>query len=200
MSYANPERRPDHRSFSEGGQVGRFTIRPATLDDVRTLESVIAESSRGLSRDDYTPEQIEAALGTAWGVDTELITDGTYFVVEAEGQTVACGGWSRRQTLFGSDARQGRQSELLDPAQDAARIRAFFVRPQWARKGIGRLLLHHCEAAASAAGFHRTELMATLPGRRLYAACGYLVGEPIQYRLPSGITIEFVPMRKDLPE
>lgn len=177
-----------------------FSIRVASFDDVSTLESVIAESSRGLGRDDYSSEQIEAALGTAWGIDTELIADGTYFVVEAEGQIVACGGWSRRKTLFGSDARPGRQSELLDPSQDAARIRAFFVRPQSARRGIGRLLLHRCEADARAAGFHRTELMATLPGRRLYAACGYQAGEPIQYPLPTGITIEFVPMQKDLPE
>ena len=176
-----------------------FSIRPATFDDVATLESVIAESARGLSLGDYTPEQIEAALGTAWGIDTELIADGTYFVVEFEGQILACGGWSRRKTLFGSDARQGRQSELLNPSQDAARIRAFFVRPPWARKGIGRLMLQRCEEAARAAGFHRTELMATLPGTRLYAACGYQAGEPIQHLLPTGITIEFVPMRKDLP-
>jgi GNAT superfamily N-acetyltransferase len=175
-----------------------LSIRPATPDDVPTLESVIAESSRGLSRADYTPEQIEAALGTAWGVDTELIADGTYFVVEGEGQIVACGGWSRRKTLFGSDARPGRQSELLDPAHDAARIRAFFVRPEWARQGIGRMLLQRCEADAVTAGFRRIELMATLPGMRLYAASGYQAGEPIQYLLPTGITIEFVPMRKDL--
>jgi GNAT superfamily N-acetyltransferase len=175
-----------------------LSIRPATPDDVPTLESVIAESSRGLSRADYTPEQIEAALGTAWGVDTELIADGTYFVVEGEGQIVACGGWSRRKTLFGSDARPGRQSELLDPAHDAARIRAFFVRLEWARQGIGRMLLQRCEADAVTAGFRRIELMATLPGMRLYAASGYQAGEPIQYLLPTGITIEFVPMRKDL--
>jgi GNAT superfamily N-acetyltransferase len=175
-----------------------LSIRPATPDDVPTLESVIAESSRGLSRADYTPEQIEAALGTAWGVDTELIADGTYFVVEGEGQIVACGGWSRRKTLFGSDARPGRRSELLDPAHDAARIRAFFVRPEWARQGIGRMLLQRCEADAVTAGFRRIELMATLPGMRLYAASGYQAGEPIQYLLPTGITIEFVPMRKDL--
>ena len=176
----------------------RFTLRRALLSDRATLESLIALSSRVLSRDDYTTEQIEAALGTAWGVDTELIADGTYFVVEAEGEIVACGGWSRRKTLFGSDSHHGRQSDLLDPSHDAARIRAFFVSPVWTRHGIGRMLLEHCEADARRAGFRRTELMATLPGKRLYAACGSSAGEPVQHLLPAGITIEFVPMRKDL--
>ena len=173
-------------------------IRRATLDDKPVLETLIAESSRGLSRQDYTSEQIEAALGTAWGIDTELIADGTYFAVEAEGHVVACGGWSRRKTLFGSDARAGRESELLDPAREAARVRAFFVHPEWARKGIGRALLDRCEAEAKEAGFRSMELMATLPGRRLYEACGYRAGEPMEYPLASGLTIRFVPMRKDL--
>lgn len=177
-----------------------FMLRAATPDDIPILESLIALSSRALSRDDYTTEQIEAALGTAWGVDTELIADGTYFVVEARGEIVACGGWSRRKTLFGSDARPGRRSELLDPGHDAARIRAFFVRPEWARQGIGRLLLRRCEAEARGAGFRRTELMATHPGKRLYEACGYRAGAAIQYPLSEELTIEFVPMHKDLSD
>jgi GNAT superfamily N-acetyltransferase len=175
-----------------------FQIRPATIDDVPVLQRLIADSSRGLSREDYSPEQIEAALGTAWGVDTQLIADNTYFVVECGQQIVGCGGWSRRKTLFGSDARRDREPALLDPAREAAKIRAFFVHPDWARRGIGRALLERCEAQAAAEGFQACELMATLPGRRLYAACGYRAGEPMQYSLEGGLTIEFVPMRKEL--
>ena len=175
-----------------------FSLRKATLDDQPILEDLIAESTRGLSRQDYTDAQIEAALGTAMGVDTQLIRDGTFFVVEAAGAIVACGGWSKRKTLFGADGHAGRQSELLDPAHDSARIRAFFVRPAWARQGIGRALLQRCEAEARVAGFRTAELMATLPGRRLYQAMGYAEDERIEYDLGGGITIEFVPMRKQL--
>ncbi|HYO24290.1 MAG TPA: GNAT family N-acetyltransferase [Lacipirellulaceae bacterium] len=174
-----------------------FSLREATLEDQAILEGLIAESARGLSRQDYTDEQIEAALHGAMGVDTQLIRDGTYFVVEAEGEIVACGGWSRRKTLFGADSHAARQSELLDPAHDAARIRAFFVRPAWARQGIGRALLERCEAEARAAGFRSAELMATLPGWRLYKAMGYEGETRIAYDLGGGITIEFVPMRKE---
>jgi GNAT superfamily N-acetyltransferase len=175
-----------------------FFLRKAMLGDRPTLESLIAESARGLSRQDYTDTQIEAALGTAWGVDTELIRDGTFFVVEAEGQIIACGGWSKCRTLFGADRQANRQSELLDPARDSARIRAFFVRPAWARQGIGRALLQWCEAEARAAGFRRAELMATLPGLKLYQAMGYEAEQRIEHDLGGSITIEFVPMRKDL--
>lgn len=174
------------------------SLRVATLADVPTLEGLIAASARGLAAGDYSAAQIEAALGTAWGVDTELIRDGTYLVVEAAGRAIACGGWSRRATLFGADAQPGRESALLDPRRDAARIRAFFVHPDWARRGIGRLLLAHCEAAARAHGFDRAELMATLPGVRLYRACGYAGAARTTHALPGGLTIEFVPMRKQL--
>ena len=175
-----------------------FTVRQATLDDKLILESLIAEPARGLSRQDHTDEQIEAALGNAFGVDTQLIHDGTFFVVEAEGEMVACGGWRKRKTLFGADTRADRQPELLDPERDAAKIRAFFVRPSWARRGIGRLLLDRCETEARAAGYRNAELMATLPGRRLYKAMGYEGDEPIQYDLGKGVIIEFVPMKKVL--
>ena len=173
-------------------------IRPATLADLPRLERLIAASARGLAAGDYSAAQIEAALGTAWGVDSELIRDQTYFVVEADGADIACGGWSRRATLFGADAQPGRQSALLDPRRDAARIRAFFVHPDWARHGIGRLLLVHCEAAARADGFAAAELMATLPGARLYRACGYAGEARTVHPLPGGLTIEFIPMRKRL--
>ncbi len=174
-----------------------FVLRQATLEDVAALEGLVAHSARGLSRQDYTEAQIEGALGTAWGVDSELIRDGTYFAVEAKGEIVACGGWSRRQTRFGGDRQAGRESALLDPGQDAARIRAFFVRPDWARRGIGRALLERCEAEARVEGFRALELVATLPGQRLYAACGYVAAEPMDHRLEDGSSIRFVPMRKE---
>jgi GNAT superfamily N-acetyltransferase len=175
-----------------------FVLRVATMDDVPVLTWLIAESARELGLQDYSSEQIEAALAGAFGVDSDLIRDGTYFVAEADGDIVACGGWSRRKTLFGGDAQPGRVSELLDPAVDAAKVRAFFVRPDWARRGIGRALLARCEAEARAAGFRSAELMATLPGERLYRACGYAGEGRVHFPLRDGITIEFVPMRKQL--
>jgi GNAT superfamily N-acetyltransferase len=175
-----------------------LTLRAAVLEDRPVLECLIAESARGLGRSDYTEAQIEAALGSAFGLDTELIRDGTYFVAQAAGTIVGCGGWSFRKTLFGADGHAGRESQTLAPARDAARIRAFFVHPQWARKGIGRALLDRCETAAMAHGFRAAELMATLPGERLYRALGYVAGEAVQYELPGGIAIRFVPMRKAL--
>lgn len=175
-----------------------FRLRRATLDDRPVLEELIAESVRGLSREDYTPAQIEAALGNTMGVDSELIRDGTYFVAEAAGQIVACGGWSRRKTLFGADARAERQSELLDPEREPARVRAFFVRPAWARRGLGRALLERCEAEARAAGFRRAALVATLPGLRLYEAMGYVAEAPIEHDLGDGLMITFVPMGREL--
>jgi N-acetylglutamate synthase-like GNAT family acetyltransferase len=174
-----------------------FTLRKATLDDLPVLEGLIANSARESSKQDYSKAQVESAIGTAWGVDTELIRDETYFVAEADGEIVGCGGWSRRKTLFGADAHAGRESEVLDPTRDSARIRAFFVRPDWARRGIGRALLERCEAEARAYGFRSAELVATLPGRRLYVMFGYVGDARVEYPLGAGITIEFVPMRKD---
>jgi GNAT superfamily N-acetyltransferase len=175
-----------------------FALRKATLDDRSVLDRLIADSARGLSPPDYTPAQVEAALGSAFGVDSELIRDGTYFVAEADGRIVGCGGWSRRATLFGGDAQAGRRSELLDPAVDSARVRAFFVHPDWARRGIGRAILERCESEARAHGFRSAELLATLPGERFYRALGYRGTERIEHLLPDGITIEFVPMKKSL--
>ena len=174
-----------------------YSMRKATLDDVPVLERLIAESARILTREDYTEAEIEAAIGTAWGVDTQLIRDGTYYVVETEADGIlACGGWSCRKTLFGSDRQQGRESELLDPRRESARIRAFFVRPNWARRGIGRLLLERCEDDAKANGFQSTELVATLTGQRLYRVFGYVGEQRIDYPLPNGATIQFIPMKK----
>jgi len=176
----------------------RIELRRARIDDGPALERLIAESVRGLCREDYTDAQIEASIGVAWGVDTELVRDGTYFVAEMDGALVGCGGWSFRRTLFGADGKPGRESERLDPRRDGARIRAFFVRPGWARRGIGAAILNRCEAEARARGFTAAELMATLAGTRLYAAAGYVAEERLEYPLPGGVTIEFVPMRKAL--
>lgn len=173
-----------------------FGIRLATDGDEPVLCGIIARSLRVLSEGLYTPDQVEGALQGACAVDTQLLRDGTYFVVTDGDRIVACGGWSYRQTLFGGDAREGRDPELLDPAVDAAKIRAFFVDPDYARRGIGRVLVARCEAEARRRGFSRFELMSTLPGIPLYRKCGYEPGEPIRYPLPNGLDIEFVPMHK----
>jgi GNAT superfamily N-acetyltransferase len=176
-----------------------YAIRLATRADIPRLAELIALSARELSKDDYRPEQIEGALRGAFGVDTQLIDDGTFFVVELGDRIVACGGWSYRRTLFGGDSRAQRDSAELDPRMDAAKIRAFFVHPEHARRGIGRALLERCESEAGARGFRRLELMGTLPGVRLYAALGYQAGTMIQYPLAPGVAIEFVPMHKEIP-
>jgi GNAT superfamily N-acetyltransferase len=176
-----------------------YQLRPATRADQSTLQLLIARSARELSRGDYTPEQVEGALQGAFGVDTQLIDDGTYFVAEEAGQIIGCGGWSRRRTLFGSDSARERDAGELDPLQDAAKIRAFFVDPAHARRGIGRALLERCESEARARGFRRFELMGTLPGVRLYQAFGYRPGSLVHYPVADGVTIQFVPMSKELP-
>lgn len=173
-----------------------YRLRNAAESDRAPLEALIAQSARELSAADYTPEQIDAALRGAFGVDSQLIRDGTYYVVECDDAIVGCGGWSRRRTLFGGDAHAQRDAAELDPQVDAAKIRAFFVHPGHARRGIGRLILDHCESQARAAGFARFELMATLPGTRLYATHGYEAETPISHELGGGLTIQFVRMRK----
>src|SRR5579862_1121612 len=176
-----------------------YRLRTATLEDAPALRELIARSIRELGAADYSPAQIEAALRGAFGVDTALIRDGTYFVVVTETeQIVACGGWSRRGTLFGSDSRAERDESWLNPRCDAAKIRAFFVDPAHTRRGLGRAILDRSEADARAAGFSVLELMATLPGVRLYEKCGYLAAEALSHPLPGGLTIRFVPMTKRL--
>ena len=174
-----------------------YQLRKATLDDQPVLQQLIARSIRALGAGDYSQEQIDAALRGAFGVDSGLIRDGTYFVaVTGTGDIVACGGWSRRRTLFGSDERADRDESNLDPRTDAAKIRAFFVDPAHARRGIGRALLERSEAEAMSEGFSLFELMATLPGMRLYEQFGYQAGGSVAYPLPGGLTIRFVPMTK----
>lgn len=177
-----------------------YRLRVATLDDEPCLRELIVRSIRGLGSRDYTPPQIDAALRGAFGVDTTIIRDKTYFVAVSDANAIAaCGGWSKRRTLFGSDERSERDESCLDPRCEPARIRAFFVDPAHARRGLGRAILARSESEAFESGFSAFELMATLPGVRLYEACGYRRGEPIEHPLPGGQRIRFVPMSKHMP-
>lgn len=173
-------------------------LRIAVSADIPAIEQLIARSARGLSLEDYRPAQVEGALRGAFGVDTQLLSDETYFIAEQDGVLAGCGGWSYRATLFGGDARSGRDAKRLDPTRESARIRAFFVDPEHARSGIGTLLLARCEQEARAQGFTRAELMATLPGVKFYSQRGYRGAEQVRYEVGGGEFIEFVPMHKDL--
>lgn len=175
-----------------------FTLRQAVVADIPTLRELIDASVRGLQAMDYTPAQIEGALQTVYGVDSQLIADGTYFVVEAESVVVGCGGWSKRKTLFGGDRWTGREDSWLDPRQDAAKIRAFFVHPSWVRRGIGSMILEACERAAAAAGFTRCEMGATLTGVSLYRARGYVALENLEVPLTNGESLAVVRMEKQM--
>lgn len=171
-------------------------LRPARGDDVPVIEELIARSVRQLSAEFYAATQIESALRFLFGVDTSLVDDGTYHVAEIEGLVVAAGGWSRRRTLFGGDRWKRAADNFLDPSLEPARIRAFFVHPAWSRRGLGRLLFETCRREASAAGFRRLELMATLPGEPLYRALGFTADERVELELPDGIRIQLVRMSR----
>jgi GNAT superfamily N-acetyltransferase len=173
-----------------------ITLRQAVPADIPTLRVLIDASVRGLQAADYTPAQIEGALQSVYGVDSQLIADGTYFVVEAETVIVGCGGWSQRKTLFGGDRWTGREDSLLNPQQDAAKIRAFFVHPDWVRRGIGSMILETCEQAARAAGFTRFEMGATLTGVPLYRARGYVALETLAAPLANEESLAVVRMEK----
>jgi GNAT superfamily N-acetyltransferase len=175
-----------------------ITLRRATRADIPALTGLIERSAHGLSTADYTESQVAGALRGAFGIDTQLVDDGTYFVAEEGGVLAGCGGWSFRATLFGSDTRTDRDASMLDPRTHAAKIRAFFVEPSHARRGVGSLLLERCEAEARERGFSRVELMATLPGVRLYAARGFVGTQHVSYDLGNGEHIDFVPMSKAL--
>jgi GNAT superfamily N-acetyltransferase len=182
------------------------SIRKAIPADVPILRELIDASVRGLQAGDYTPTQIESALVTVFGVDSQLIEDGTYLVAEVRDDADAriqpvitgCGGWSKRKTLYGSDHWTGREDELLDPRVDAAKIRAFFIHPDWARRGIGTIILQACEDAAAAAGFTRCEMGATLTGVKLFGARGYVAIENISVPLKNGEGLPVVRMAKQL--
>lgn len=175
------------------------TVRLAAPGDVDALNDLIRESGTRLSEGFYTPEQIDAAIRFVFGVDSTLINDRTYYLVEVDGTLAACGGWSRRGALYGGDQRRMGEAPLLDPATDPARIRAFFVSPAFARRGLGRLLLDVCTEAARAEGYRALELMATLPGVPLYRACGFAEVEPMTDRMPNGVDVPFVLMHRAIP-
>jgi GNAT superfamily N-acetyltransferase len=155
-------------------------------------------SSRKLGRAHYSDEQLDYAIGTVFGVDTDLIADGTYLVAEVGGALAGCGGWSRRATLFGHNHTAGRDSRLLDPASEAARVRAMYTAPGFVRRGVGRQILDLCEAAARAEGFRRAELGATAGGEPLYRACGYVEIERLEVPTPGGVTVPITRMGKML--
>lgn len=173
-----------------------FTIRLAVEGDIVALHALIEASVRGLQAADYTQAQMDGALGTVLGLDTQLIADRTYFVAEADGRIAGCGGWSRRKTLFGADRGPGREPALLDPAVDAAKVRAIFVHPDFARRGLGSLILAHVEDAARAAGFQRFEMGSTLTGVPLYRLKGYVEVERIAVPLANGEALPVVKMVK----
>lgn len=186
-----------------------IAIRLAEERDIGELRRLIEASVLGLQVGDYSPAQLKRALQAVYGVDTQLIVDGSYFVAEARAGEkdvaekaapiiVGCGGWSRRKTLYGGDQWEGREDAVLDPATDAARIRAFFVHPDWARRGIGGMILEACEAAAIAHGFHRLEMGATLTGVPFYRAKGYVELESVEAPLGEGLSLPIVRMGKDV--
>ena len=177
-------------------------IRPATTHDIPRLREVIEASVRVLQAEDYSPAQIEGALKSVYGVDSQLIADGTYLVAEVfespdNSEIAGCGGWSKRKTLYGGDQYAAREDSLLDPARDPAKIRAFFVDPAWVRRGIGSLILEACENAARKAGFTRLEMGATLSGVAFYRAKGYAALEELEVPLGNGETLPIVRMTKE---
>jgi GNAT superfamily N-acetyltransferase len=190
---------------------GKIHLRLAVPEDVPVLRELIELSVRGLQAQDYTPAQMEGALKTVFGVDSQLIADGTYIVAEAEcapsaraqqesaapkSVIVGCGGWSKRKTLYGGDRWTGREDSLLDPLHDAAKIRAFFIHPGWARRGVGSLILQACEDAARAEGFRRYEMGATLTGAKLFGTRGYIAVKRISIPLVNGETLPVIHMEK----
>lgn len=171
-------------------------VRKATLADREAITQLIAASARLLSREHYDDAQIEAAIAFVFGVDSSLIEDGTYFVAEQDGTLIGCGGWSRRKTLYGGDQFSKRDTGFIDPEREPARIRAFFVHPEHARKGVARALLSVCETEAKENGFRALELLSTLPGIKFYESCGYSKMGDFDLELNDGVKIPFVPMRK----
>jgi GNAT superfamily N-acetyltransferase len=155
-----------------------LTHRLAQRDDLYALRGLMEAAISTLQKPFLDERQIESSR-TIMGLDTQLIDDGTYFIVEIDGALAGCGGWSRRATLYGGDQSPGRSSALLDPAKDAARVRAMYTHPQHTRKGVGRMILSLCEEAARLEGFRKLELMATMAGEPLYRACGYEPGERV---------------------
>lgn len=177
-----------------------WKLRLARLDDIPALDILIPLSVRALQTNHYNEAQREAAIGTVFGVDRQLIEDQTYFVAEsAAGEIIACGGWSKRKTKCGSSAGRAEPDPLIDPLTEAPRIRAFFVHPDWARRGLGRAILQACEQALLAEGFTRAEIAATLTGEPLYVSAGYTVAEHFDIPLANGLPLPCVRLTKNFP-
>ncbi|MBL6852709.1 MAG: GNAT family N-acetyltransferase [Alphaproteobacteria bacterium] len=171
--------------------------RLAIIDDVPVLKPLMEAAIGELLKPFLPPEQVAASFAVM-GLDTQLIRDGTYFVIECDGRIAGCGGWSRRATLFGGDHSAGRDAALLDPAKDAGRVRAMYTHPRFTRRGIGRLVLELCEAAAAREGFKHVELAATMAGVPLYRACGYTDIEAFDSDTPSGVKVPLIRMGKPI--
>jgi GNAT superfamily N-acetyltransferase len=174
-----------------------FAHRIATTKDLPALSCAMERAIRQLLAPVLTPEQVEASF-SIMGLDTQLIEDGSYFIVEEDNHLAGCGGWSRRATLFGGDHSTGRDARLLDPSSEPARIRAMYTDPSFARRGVGRLVLSLCESAAAADGFRTTVLAATMAGLPLYRACGYVDVEHMDVATPSGVSVPIIRMTKRL--
>ncbi len=174
------------------------SIRLATPEDVPALRELITVSARELSRGFYSSEETESAIRHVFGPDSRLIADGTYFVAEEDGALAGCGGWSRRRTLYGGDQTKSGDEPLLDPKTEAAKVRAFFVHPDFARRGVGSRILEACLSAARASGFRRVELAATLPGVPFYAARGFVARERLEAPMPGGRGLPIVRMDRDI--
>jgi GNAT superfamily N-acetyltransferase len=208
MGHSSPKTcLPPPHSLRETSPVQRFdkirkspradwTLRPACESDIPALEILVPLSVRTLQAAHYSPAQMEAALGPVFGVDSLIIRDGTYFAAEQQSRIVGCGGWSFRKTLFGGDRDRPGEYAMLDPKYDAARLRAFFIHPDFARRGIGRSILVACEAAIQKAGFQSVELGATLTGEPLYASFDYAVIERYKVPMPGSLTLPVVRMAK----
>ncbi len=179
-----------------GKPTPRFRL--ATEADVPAVRRLIETSVRGLSEPLYSRQQVDSALRYLLGPDSQLIADGTYYLADVGGEVIASGGWSRRQTMHGGNQFKHGEDPLLDPAREPARLRAFFVDPRWARRGIGGFMFHVCSTAARAAGFRELELTATLPGEQLYSTLGFTVVERGAVTMPDGVALETALMRRSL--
>ena len=187
------------RDVSSSAAVGGHPpVRLATLADVATIDALMKASTRDLFPNYYDARQTASSVRYIAVVDQILIEDGTYFVVEVDGELVACGGWSRRDKLYTGSGAQGSEARLLDPATEAARVRAMFVRADWTRRGLGTRILDACEAAAKAEGFRRLSLMATLPGLPLYEKYGFQVRARVPIPMPDGVAIDGAQMEKPI--
>ncbi len=173
-----------------------FSLRPVLEADLPVLRALIERSATSLSVGFYTQQQTESVTREVFGVDSQLVADGTYYAIESDGAIVACGGWGKRSTSFGGDQAKSAPERLLDPATEAAKIRAFFVDPARARRGLGSMLMTHCAAQAAAAGFGMLELVSTMPGVPLYRALGFIEIEPFDLLLARGVRVPVVRMRR----